>query len=94
MSAYYVVGTVGFVVLAGGVAALVMIVRSGLRGPYAPREPTCAVCGHARSHHWKGNCRYERGDTRWGDDSYGTTWKAISTPEICGCTAFSSRRTG
>ncbi|MFF3302020.1 hypothetical protein [Streptomyces sp. NPDC001741] len=94
MSAYYVVGTVGFFVVAGGVAAVVVIVRSGLRGPYVPPEPMCAACGHARWHHWKGACRYERGDARWGDDSYGTTWKGTSIPEICGCSAFASRRGG
>jgi hypothetical protein len=88
MSAYNVIGTIGIVVIAVGLVVLVRMVRGMSRGPYVPPEPRCGACGHGRSDHWKGSCRYERGDTRWGDDSYGTAWKGITTPKTCGCRTF------
>lgn len=86
MSAYHIVVIVGSVVVAGALAAFVTLVRTTLRRrPYVSPVPTCGACGHARSHHWKGRCRYELGDTRWGDDSFGSDWKQTTTPAVCGC---------
>ncbi|MFJ8886831.1 hypothetical protein ACIRJR_25970 [Streptomyces sp. NPDC102402] len=86
MSACHIVVIGGIIVVIGAFVAVVMLIRSTLRRcPYVSPVPRCGACRHARSHHREGRCRYELGDPRWGDDSFGTDWKKITTPEICGC---------
>ncbi|MGW7565255.1 hypothetical protein ACWGJV_03125 [Streptomyces tendae] len=95
MSAEHVVGIVGIVVIAACLVVIEEMLRRdikkhGKRVLPAP-TPRCSSCGHDNAYHWKGSCRYERGDVRDGNDSYGTTWKGYTTRELCGCTKTPSQ---
>ncbi|MFE7433214.1 hypothetical protein ACIPH4_07925 [Streptomyces tendae] len=94
MSAEHVVGIVGIVVVAACLVVIEEMLRRDIKkhGKRAlPAEPRCASCGHDDAYHWKGGCRYERGDARDGNDSYGTAWKGYTTPRLCGCTRTPSQ---
>ncbi|QNP61671.1 hypothetical protein [Streptomyces genisteinicus] len=92
MSAAAVVGAAGIAVVVAGVAALVVIVRSGPVVPDTAR-PVCGECGHWPSEHSArgGRCLVATGGS---GDRYdgGGNWTGWWRPEHCGCSGYRERR--
>ncbi|MBL1121014.1 hypothetical protein JK364_53625 [Streptomyces sp. 110] len=94
MSMYQVVALVGAVVLAAGVVAIGVILRSGPIIAPLVVQPHCATCGHPQPEHGGGHCGHKYGDERWGNDSFGTDWPKWGRPDYCDCRNFTARRKG
>ncbi|MFJ2897270.1 hypothetical protein ACIO87_20585 [Streptomyces sp. NPDC087218] len=89
MSAGHVVGLVGMIVIIAGVAAIVMILRSGSILPPVVVHPLCATCGHAQPEHSRGNparCLHDYGHGSWNNDSYGNSQRSYGGS--CDCSEF------